>query len=85
MIGTEFLYGFGLGNQLFWYVAARALAKEKGYEFGICNPKALANNMHSNSGMYFMDIDLGNTRFLRTMITDCILAIHPMIWNTGPM
>ena len=59
MIGTEFLYGFGLGNQLFWYVAARALAKEKGYEFGICNPKALANNMHSNSGMYFMDIDLG--------------------------
>ena len=40
MIGTEFLYGFGLGNQLFWYVSARALAKEKGFEFGICNPKA---------------------------------------------
>ena len=59
MIGTEFLYGFGLGNQLFWYVSARALAKEKGFEFGICNPKALANNMHSDSGMYFMDIDLG--------------------------
>ncbi|WP_026517351.1 glycosyl transferase [Butyrivibrio sp. MC2021] len=59
MIGTEFLHGFGLGNQLFWYVATRAAAKDHGYEFGICNPKALANNMHSTSGMYFMDIDLG--------------------------
>ncbi len=59
MIGTEFLHGFGLGNQLFWYVVARSVAEENGYEFGICNPKALANNMHSDSGMYFMDIDLG--------------------------
>ena len=59
MIGTEFLHGFGLGNQLFWYVDARALAERKGCEFGICNPGALANNMHSDSGMYFMDIDLG--------------------------
>ena len=59
MIGTEFLYGFGLGNQLFWYVAARALAEEKGYEFGIMSPGALANNMHSDTGMYFLDMDLG--------------------------
>ncbi len=59
MIGTEFLHGFGLGNQLFWYVTARAVAEDHGYKFGICNPKALANNMHSDSGMYFMDIDLG--------------------------
>lgn len=59
MIGTEFEHGFGLGNQLFWYVSMRALAKEKGYDFGIINPKGLANNMHSDTGMYFMDIDLG--------------------------
>ena len=59
MVGTEFLHGFGLGNQLFWYVTARAVAEEKGYEFGVCNPGALANNMHSDTGMYFMDIDLG--------------------------
>ncbi len=59
MIGTEFLHGFGLGNQLFWYVAARAAALDKGVDFGICNPGALANNMHSDTGMYFMDIDLG--------------------------
>ncbi len=61
MIGTEFLYGFGLGNQLFWYVTARAAALDHGCDFGICNPEALANNMHSKSGMYFMDIDLGKT------------------------
>ncbi len=59
MIGTEFLHGFGLGNQLFWYVAMRAAAEDHGYKFGICNPKALANNMHSDTGMYFMDMDLG--------------------------
>ena len=59
MIGTEFLHGFGLGNQLFWYVAARAAALDNGVDFGICNPGALANNMHSDTGMYFMDIDLG--------------------------
>ncbi len=59
MIGTEFQHGFGLGNQLFWYVAVRALAEDKGYKFGICNPKGLANNMHSDTGMYFMDMDLG--------------------------
>lgn len=59
MIGTEFEHGFGLGNQLFWYVSMRAVAEEKGFEFGIINPKGLANNMHSDTGMYFMDIDLG--------------------------
>ncbi|SEQ35969.1 alpha-1,2-fucosyltransferase [Butyrivibrio sp. TB] len=59
MIGTEFSYGSGLGNQLFWYVCARAAAENKGCEFGIINPKGLANNMHSDTGMYFMDIDLG--------------------------
>ena len=59
MIGTEFLPGFGLGNQLFVYVAARALAEDKGYTFGICHPECLANNMHSDCGMYFMDIDMG--------------------------
>ncbi len=59
MIGTEFLPGFGLGNQLFVYAAARALALDKGYEFGVCHPEFLAKNMHSDCGMYFMDIDMG--------------------------
>ena len=59
MIGTELLKGQGLGNQLFAYVTARAIAKERGCEFGICHPECLANNIHSNTGMYFMDIDTG--------------------------
>lgn len=60
MIGTELLHGQGLGNQLFCYVTARAIAQENGCEFGICNPGVLANNMHANTGMYFMDIDMGH-------------------------
>ena len=51
--------GQGLGNQLFVYVTARAIATEKGCEFGIYNPEQFGNNIHSSSGMYFMDIDCG--------------------------
>lgn len=60
MIGTELLKGQGLGNQLFVYVTARAIALERGCEFGICNPAALAKNIHSDTGNYFLDIDLGH-------------------------
>lgn len=59
MIGTEMIKGQGLGNQLFVYVTARAIATEKGCEFGILNPEQFGNNIHSSSGMYFMDIDCG--------------------------
>lgn len=60
MIGTEFINGQGLGNQLFCYVTARALAEEKGYEFGTAGQERFAVNIHSNRGMYFMDVDLGH-------------------------
>ncbi len=59
MIGTEFIKGFGLGNQLFVYVVARCIAMEKGTSFGTVNRAQFANNMHSNRGMYFLDVDLG--------------------------
>ena len=59
MIGTEFLDGQGLGNQLFCYVTARAIAEENGYEFGTAGQECFAVNIHSNRGMYFMDVDLG--------------------------
>lgn len=59
MIGTEMIKGQGLGNQLFVYVTARAIATEKGCEFGILNPEQFGNNIHSSNGMYFMDIDCG--------------------------
>ena len=59
IIATELLKGQGLGNQLFCYVTTRALAYAKGYDFSILNREILANNIHSNKGMYFMDIDCG--------------------------
>lgn len=59
VIGTELLKGQGLGNQLFCYVTIRAIAKEMGYDFSILGRDTLANNMHSNCGLYFMDLDLG--------------------------
>lgn len=60
MIGTEFIDGQGLGNQLFCYVTARAIAEENGYEFGTAGQERFAVNIHSNRGMYFMDVDLGH-------------------------
>lgn len=60
MIGTEFIKGQGLGNQLFCYVTARAIAEENGYEFGTAGQDKLAVNIHSDKGMYFMDMDLGH-------------------------
>ena len=60
MIGTEFIDGQGLGNQLFCYVTARAVAEENGYEFGTAGQECFAVNIHSTRGMYFMDIDLGH-------------------------
>lgn len=59
MVGTEFLQGQGLGNQLFCYVAARCIAEDLGYEFGTAGQEQLAVNIHSKKGMYFMDMDLG--------------------------
>ena len=54
MIGTEFLDGQGLGNQLFCYVTARAIAAERGCAFGTAGQERFANNIHSRRGMYFM-------------------------------
>lgn len=59
MIGTEFIEGFGLGNQLLCFIAARSIAADKGCEFGCVNPGQVGNVFHSRKGMYFMDIDLG--------------------------
>lgn len=59
MIGTEVTHGDGLGNQLFRYVTARCIAKERGEEFGILGKETFANNMHSSCGLYFMDLDFG--------------------------
>ncbi len=59
MIGTELIKGYGLGNQLFFYITTRCLALEKGVDFGFVNPGQIGNVFHSQKGMYFMDIDMG--------------------------
>ena len=59
MIGTEFIKGQGLGNQLFCYISSRCIAREMGESFGTAGQECLAVNVHSKKGMYFMDLDLG--------------------------
>lgn len=59
MIGTEIFEGAGLGNQLFFYVTLRCIAEDKGYDFGLLTPEYFANNIHSDCGLYFMDLDMG--------------------------
>ena len=59
MLGIEVQEGFGLGNQLFFYVTTRCIAEDLGYEFSVLDPEHFANNMHSDCGLYFMDLDYG--------------------------
>lgn len=59
MLGTELLKGQGLGNQLFCYITTRCLALRSGYEFSILGREILGNDVYSQKGLYFMDLDLG--------------------------
>jgi len=59
LIATILSKGQGLGNQLFCYVTLRAIAKRNGYDFSVIGADTLANNIHSDCGLYFMDLDLG--------------------------
>lgn len=59
MIGTKLSKGQGLGNQLFCYVTVRCIARKRGLDFSILGGETLANNIHSQCGLYFMDLDLG--------------------------
>lgn len=51
--------GQGLGNQLFCYVTTRCIAMDNQLPFSILGGETVANNIHSNCGMYFMDLDYG--------------------------
>lgn len=59
MIGTKLSKGQGLGNQLFCYVTTRCIAMKRGLDFSILGGDTLANNIHSQCGLYFMELDLG--------------------------
>lgn len=59
MIGMELLKGQGLGNQLFCYVTTRCIALDNQLAFSILGREIMANNMHNDRGLYFMDLDYG--------------------------
>lgn len=60
MISTEILYGQGLGNQLACYVSTRAIASDRGYEFGIHDPYGcMGDTRYNTKGLYFLDLDMG--------------------------
>jgi hypothetical protein len=52
MIVTELYEGQGIGNQLWCYVTTRAIAKKRGFDFGIIHPEKF-------KGLDFMDLDFG--------------------------
>lgn len=59
MICTEFFHGQGLGNQLHVYVTTRAIATDKGLDFGFLGLENLGDRRYNDRGLYFMDLDLG--------------------------
>jgi hypothetical protein len=59
IIATELLKGQGLGNQLFCYVTTRCIALRNNCDYSILGGETLANNIHSQCGLYFMDLELG--------------------------
>ena len=59
IIATELHKGQGLGNQLFCYVTTRAIAQRNGCDYSILGAETLANNIHSQCGLYFMDLETG--------------------------
>lgn len=59
MITTEFYHGQGLGNQLFVYITTRAIALDKGLDFGYTGLENFGDRRYNDQGLYFMDLDLG--------------------------
>lgn len=61
MIGTEFFYGQGLGNQLFCYVVSRCIALDRHAEFGTVGQEFFGDRRYNQKGPYFMELDLGRS------------------------
>lgn len=59
ILATELLKGQGLGNQLFCYITTRCIAMRNGCDYSILGGETLANNIHSQCGLYFMDLEMG--------------------------
>ena len=59
MLGTEFMYGQGIGNQLFCYVSVRCAALDSGYGFGTLGKEYFGDRRINGKGLYFMSLDVG--------------------------
>lgn len=59
ILATELLKGQGLGNQLFCYITTRCIALRNNCDYSILGSETLANNIHSQCGLYFMDLEFG--------------------------
>lgn len=59
IIATELLKGQGLGNQLFCYITTRCIAMRNGCDYSILGSETMANNIHSQCGLYFMNLEYG--------------------------
>lgn len=59
ILATELLKGQGLGNQLFCYITTRCIAMRNNCDYSILGSETMANNIHSQCGLYFMDLDYG--------------------------
>lgn len=59
MIVTPFIHGQGLGNQFFVYVTTRAIATDRGLDFGFEGLENFGDRRYNDRGLYFMDLDLG--------------------------
>ncbi len=59
MIGTEFIYGQGLGNQLFCYVVARTIAEDRGVAFATAGQEYFGDRRYGGDDIGFLDVDLG--------------------------
>lgn len=66
MISAIFHEGSGIGNQLHRYVAARVLAEDKGYNFGMVNPELF-------KGASFMSLDMGKPNTATDVWTEKIV------------
>ncbi|MDO4293870.1 MAG: glycosyl transferase [Eubacteriales bacterium] len=59
MIGTQILKGQGLGNRLFCYVTARAVAAERGAAFGVPGKEILLEGLTGSNEEPFLDLWMG--------------------------
>jgi len=83
MIATEILKGQGLGNQLFCYITTRCIALDRKLSFGIKDTGWLGDKRYNSSGVYWLNLDLGDPvpDGLKIYEEKCIRKITDSCWH----